>query len=323
MLDALHRVSLRRPGRSRAAGSTSPTAVAEPRVFPVFEIYDDQEPSRRAAPRSTSRRCHARHGRPAAREPRASRLRNDRRLTPARPCQRSVNAGVLVTSNNLSLGLVTAGLRCRCLAWRVVRSAPSDRCEPRQRRMRDEAGAHVDHGRSPGEARPVEGRGDLRSGGHVLAVAAERAGDGVVRFPRAPCRGRTRRAAGRSGSRPTRRCRGSPSRDRPGGGGIELAEGEAEGAVAREEHDRPARVRGLQGQRVGQPEAEVRHAGIVEARARLVRRREVVAPEGRVPAVVDDERVVGQPRADRLGDDRRVDSCAAPRRPRTAARGAR
>ena len=29
-----------------------------------------------------------------------------------------------------------------------------------------------------------------------------------------------------------------------------------------------------------------------------------------MPAVVDDERVVGQPRADRLGDDRRVDSCA-------------
>ncbi len=89
--------------------------------------------------------------------------------------------------------------------------------------------------------------------------------------------------------------------------GIELSEREAEGAVARDVHDEPLREGRLERERVRQPEAEVRHAGVVEPGARLERARQVVAPERRVAPVVDRERVVRQPTGELACEGGRVD----------------
>ena len=90
---------------------------------------------------------------------------------------------------------------------------------------------------------------------------------------------------------------------------------EAEGAVARDVEHRPARLLQLQRQRVGQAEAEVAHAGLVEARAHVVHRREVVAPEGGVAAVVDRQRIGAAARARSPAPARRDASPPCARRP--------
>ena len=69
--------------------------------------------------------------------------------------------------------------------------------------------------------------------------------------------------------------------------GVQLLQREAEGAVAGDVEHRPARVRQLQRQRIGQAEAEVHMPGSWKRVRDVVHRRAVVAPEAGVAAVED------------------------------------